>query len=40
VSDWIEHAARLEALMKAWHKVWDEGTTDQPLLDIPEEADQ
>ena len=27
-----------QALLKAWHKVWDEGTTDKPLFDIPQEA--
>ena len=26
-----------QALMKVWRQMWDEGTTDQPLLDIVEE---
>lgn len=28
-----------QALLKAWHKVWEEGTTDKPFFDIPKEAD-
>ena len=35
-----EELLRFQEIMKAWHKVWDEGTTDQPLLDIVEEDEE